>query len=153
MGCAADRRGSGRLTSVVALGLLVAAVAMLLFGHGHIATWVAVGAPTAVSLATGAIDVGDAADAVGALDSSIAFLVVAVPLVVLLGRIGFFGAAAERVAVGHRLVPSLWVFAALVTTVFNLGGAGRRTLTPDRAPALRSFEPVGSGWGPGRSGG
>ena len=78
-----------------------------------------------------------------ALDASLAFLLVAVPLAVLLGRVGFFDAAAERVAAGHRLVPSLWVFAAVVTTVFNLDAA-IVLLTPlyVRIARLHGLDPV-----------
>src|SRR5262245_18677290 len=96
---------------------------MLLLGHRWIPTWAAVAGPVALGCATGVVDPGDAADAIEYLDSSLAFLLIAVPLAVLLGAIGFFDAAAERVAMGHRLMPSLWVFAALVTTVFNLDAA------------------------------
>lgn len=111
------------LVGVVAVGLLVVAVALLLFGHRRVPTWVAVVLPVAVGLVTRVIELDEAGDAVRALDSSLAFLVVAVPLAVLLGRIGFFDAAAARVAVGARIEPALWVFAALVTTVFNLDAA------------------------------
>jgi arsenical pump membrane protein len=96
---------------------------MLLLGHKWIPTWAAVTAPVALGLVTGVLELDAAGDAVRGLDTSLAFLLVAVPLAVLLGRIGFFDAAAERVAMGHQLVPSLWVFAALVTTVFNLDAA------------------------------
>lgn len=108
---------------MLSVGLLVAALCMLLFGHRRIPTWVAVLGPVAVGVATTAIDLDVAGDAVRELNASLAFLLVAVPLSVLLGEVGFFDAAAERVAVGHRLVPSLWVFAALVTTVLNLDAA------------------------------
>lgn len=125
------------------IGLLAAAVAMLLFGHHRVPTWAAVAVPVAAGLLTGVIDLGDAGDAVQGLDASLAFLLVAVPLAVLLGRVGFFDAAAERVAVGHRLVPSLWVFAAVVTTVFNLDAA-IVLLTPlyIRIARLHGLDPV-----------
>ncbi len=107
----------------MAVGLLVAAVGMVLFGHHRIPTWTAVLGPVAVGLATRAVHLDDAGHALRELDASLAFLLAAVPLSILLGEVGFFDAAAERVAVGHRLVPSLWVFAALVTTVLNLDAA------------------------------
>ena len=128
---------------MMAVGLLGAAVAMLLFGHHRVPTWAAVALPVAIGLATGVIDLADAGDSVRALDASLAFLLVAVPLAVLLGRVGFFDAAAERVAAGHRLVPSLWVFAAVVTTVFNLDAA-IVLLTPlyVRIARLHGLDPV-----------
>lgn len=132
------------------VGLLVAALIMLLFGHRHIPTWAAVLGPIAVGLSTTVIELDVVGEAVGELDASLAFLVIAVPLSVLLGEVGFFDAAAERVAVGHRLVPSLWVFAALVTTVLNLDAA-IVLLTPlyiriarlhGLDPLLLAFQPV-----------
>jgi arsenical pump membrane protein len=99
------------------------AVVSLLVLHARVPAWAAVTVPVAIGLLFGVIDGEQALDAVRQLDSSLAFLLVAVPLAVLLGGVGFFDAAAERVAMGHRLMPSLWVFAALVTTVLNLDAA------------------------------
>lgn len=128
---------------MVAIGLLAVAVALLLFGHRRIPTWAAVAGPVVLGFVIGVIDLGEAGDAVRALDSSLAFLAVAVPLAVLLGRVGFFDAAAERVAAGHHLQPALWVLAAVVTTVFNLDAA-IVLLTPlyIRIARLHGLDPV-----------
>lgn len=77
-------------------------------------------AAVAVGLLTGVIQPLAVAESVRPLVEPLAFLTVAVPLAILLDRIGFFDAAAERVAAHRRLRPSLWVFAAVVTTIFNL---------------------------------
>lgn len=128
---------------MLSVGLLVVAVLLLLVGHRHVPTWAAVLGPVTVGLVVGAIELDTAGDALRQLDASLAFLLVAVPLAVLLGEVGFFDAAAERVAVGHRLVPSLWVFAALVTTVLNLDAA-IVLLTPlyIRIACLHGLDPV-----------
>lgn len=54
------------------------------------------------------------------LASPIAFLFAAVPLAVLLDRLGFFSSAAEVLGKGRHLALGLWVLGALVTTVLNL---------------------------------
>jgi arsenical pump membrane protein len=57
------------------------------------------------------------------LAAPIAFLLAAVPLAVLLDRLGFFEAAAEVVGRGRHLVLGLWILGAVVTTVLNLDAA------------------------------
>jgi arsenical pump membrane protein len=105
------------MPQVVLLALTIAAVVL---GHGTVRPSVAVAGTVAVGLASGVLGPSRAFDATRALDAPIAFLLAAVPLAVLLGRIGFFDAAAERFGGGPRLPLLLWIFAALVTTVFNL---------------------------------
>lgn len=103
--------------------LLGATVAALVMGHRHVRPLVVIAVAIGVGTATRIIPIGDVAQSLGPLVEPLAFLTAAVPLSMLLDRIGFFDAAAERVAAHHRLRPSLWVFAAAVTTLFNLDTA------------------------------
>ena len=48
------------------------------------------------------------------------FLLLAVPMALMLDEIGFFAAVAARIDHGRRLFLWLWIFAAAVTTLFNL---------------------------------
>jgi arsenical pump membrane protein len=116
---------------------------MLLLGHGRIPMWLAVVAPMIVGLVAGSIELDVAGDAVRALDSSLAFLLVAVPIAILLGKIGLFDAAAERITLGDKVVPALWVLAAIVTTVLNLD-ASIVLLTPlyIRVARRQGLDPV-----------
>lgn len=108
--------------------LLGAAVAAVLLGHRAVRPAASVAVAVLVGLATGIVDGGDALDALDPLAAPLGFLAAAVPVAVLLDRVGFFEAAAEWVAErpfgqGPRLVGSLWALAALVTTLFNLDAA------------------------------
>ena len=80
-------------------------------------------ATVSVGLLSGVVQPHTVGESLRPLVEPLAFLTAAVPLAILLDRIGFFDAAAERVAAHHRLRPSLWIFAAAVTTVFNLDTA------------------------------
>jgi arsenical pump membrane protein len=84
------------------------------------------------------------------LGDPLAFLLAAVPLAVLLDRLGFFAAVAGRIARRRGLLGGLWVLAALVTTVLNLD-ASVVLLTPlyvnvarrtGRDPLLLAAQPV-----------
>ncbi|MEX0825829.1 MAG: SLC13 family permease [Acidimicrobiia bacterium] len=134
----------------VVVGFLLAAVALLTVGHRKVRPLVAVGAPTVVALIFGVVTTDEARASIDPLIEPVLFLVFAVPLAIQLDRVGFFDAAAGRVAAGHRLRPSLWVFAAAVTTVFNLDAA-IVLLTPlyvriayrhGLDPLLTAFQPV-----------
>lgn len=103
--------------------LLVLTVLAVLVGHRRVGPPVVVLAGVGFALVTTAVAPSDAVDAVRPLVEPLAFLLLAVPMAVLLDRIGFFDAAAERFALGHRIRPSLWAFAAVVTTLFNLDAA------------------------------
>lgn len=109
--------------AAVRIGLLAATVAGLLFAHRRVAPPIVTAVGAGLALATTAVAPSAATDALRPLAQPLAFLAVAVPLAVLLDRIGFFDAAAERVAAGRRLRPALWGFAAVVTTLFNLDAA------------------------------
>jgi arsenical pump membrane protein len=98
-------------------------IAALVLGHGRARPRYVMAASVAVGLATGVIAPGSVAPALRPLLAPLAFLVFAVPLALSLDRLGFFAAAARRVTAQRRLRPSLWVFAAGVTTVFNLDTA------------------------------
>jgi arsenical pump membrane protein len=135
---------------VIEVVLLGVAVALVLLAHQRIPPAAAVGGVVVVALVGRVIEPRAALDAVEALAAPLGFLALAVPLAVLLDRIGFFDAAAERVASGHRLRPSLWAFAAAVTTLFNLDAA-IVLLTPlyvriarrhGLDPLLTAFQPV-----------
>lgn len=75
------------------------------------------------AMAIGVVPVQAAVDAVTALDSALAFLLVAVPLAVTLDGIGFFAAVAAKVGAGRRLRVGLWGLAAATTVLFNLDAA------------------------------
>lgn len=129
--------------------LLAATVAGVLVGHRHVRPAGVVLAGVIVGLASGIVEVGVAGEAVRGLAAPLAFLIAAVPMAVVLARIGFFDAVAARIAVGHRLRPTLWVFAALVTTVFNLD-ASIVLLTPLylRIARLHGLDPLATAFQP-----
>ncbi|MHB8669612.1 MAG: SLC13 family permease [Acidimicrobiales bacterium] len=76
-----------------------------------------------VSLLSGLIGPHEAAASLRPLYAPIAFLLAAVPLAVLLDRLGFFEAVAAVFGRGPHLVGWLWVLAAAVATVLNLDAA------------------------------
>lgn len=134
--------------------LLGAAVAAILLGHRHVRPAVAVLVAVAAGLVTGIVEWDAALDAVHPLAEPLGFLVAAVPVAVLLDRVGFFAAtaewlAAQRFAQGPRLQGALWVLAALVTTLFNLDAA-IVLLTPLylRLAVHRGLDPVTTAFQP-----
>ena len=104
-------------TSVV---LLVAGVAGALLRPFRLPAWVTPLVCAAAAIALGAISPTATQHALDPLAEPIAFLLAAVPLAVLLDRVGFFSSLAERLIATGRGAGSLWVLAALVTTVLNL---------------------------------
>ena len=132
--------------------LLGAAVAAVLLGHRAVRPAISVATAVAIGLATGLIGFDASIDALRPLRAPLGFLAAAVPLAVLLDRVGFFGAAADwvtarRFAQGDRLPGALWVFGALVTTLFNLDAA-IVLLTPlyVRIAVRRGLDPVRLGF-------
>ena len=82
--------------------------------------WAVPVAAALADLAAGAISAGGARAALDPLADPIGFLLAAVPLAVLLDRLGFFSAAAAHLTRRGGGLGGLWALAALVTTVLNL---------------------------------
>jgi arsenical pump membrane protein len=103
----------------------------------------------AVALTTSAASIDVAADALDPLLEPLAFLLAAVPLALLLDRIGFFTAVAARIGVSHSLHLWMWLFAAAVTTVFNLD-ASVVLLTPlyVRIARRHGLDPIAAAFPP-----
>lgn len=106
--------------AVTALFLLLAAAVFTLAPPAGLPRWVPPVAAAAVAVGIGLIDPAAAGLAMVPLIEPIAFLLAAVPMALMLDRVGFFEAAAAAFSGGHRLRRSLWALAAAVTTVFNL---------------------------------
>jgi arsenical pump membrane protein len=99
---------------------------------------------------TGATSWSASRQALSPLAEPIAFLLTAVPLAVLLDRLGFFSSLAERLTNAGRGSGALWICGAVVTTVLNLDAAVV-LLTPlsvrvarqtGRDPLTLAFQPV-----------
>jgi arsenical pump membrane protein len=105
------------------IALLAAAVVGVLVHPRRVPVWLAPAAMLAVAFAAGAVDVSSARDALDPLAEPLVFLLLAVPLAVLLDQLGFFAAIAARIDRTRHLQLGLWLFAAGVTTVFNLDAA------------------------------
>jgi arsenical pump membrane protein len=101
-------------------------------------------------LALGAISPSAAGTAVRPLITPLAFLLFAVPLAVMLDRVGFFASVAALADTGRNPLLGLWILAAAVTTFLNLD-ASVVLLTPlyiriarrhGLDPAMLAFQPV-----------
>lgn len=82
--------------------------------------WVAPVVGLVAGIGVGAIQLGDIDDAARPLVEPLAFLLFAVPMALLLDRLGFFEAIAAHIDESRHLHLWAWAFAAAVTTVFNL---------------------------------
>ncbi len=109
--------------AVLSIVALVVGVGGALRRPFRLPAWALPVAATAVVVAGGAISTSGAYRALAQLGEPLAFLLGAVPLAVLLDRLGFFAAAADRLTRRSHSVGGLWVLAALVTTVLNLDAA------------------------------
>lgn len=136
--------------AVLAIVLLAAGVAGAVGRPWHLPAWATPLSAAAVALASGAVSLAAARRGAEPLAAPVGFLLAAVPLAVMLDRIGFFSALAARVSTGRRALGGLWVLAALVTTVLNLD-ASVVLLTPlyvnvarktGRDPLTLAFMPV-----------
>lgn len=130
--------------------LLTLGVAALFVRPRSFALWVVPCALAALGLATTLIRWGDVSESLRLLRDPLLFLLFAVPLAVLLDRLGVFAALAAMVDGGRHLVAWLWVLAAAVTIVFNLD-ASVVLLTPlyiriarrhGLSPEMLAFQPA-----------
>jgi arsenical pump membrane protein len=130
--------------------LLAAGVAGALLRPWRWPAWIAPVLCAVVVVVAGGISLTLARRALHPLVSPIAFLLAAVPLAVLLDRLGFFATLAERVTRRGGGSGRLWVLAAVVTTALSLDAAVV-LLTPlyvriarrsGRNPVVLAFQPV-----------
>lgn len=105
------------------LVLLGVAVLGLFVRPRRVPPWVGAVGAAVCGLSTGWIRWADVEESVGLLRDPLLFLVLAVPLAVLLDRLGVFAALAAVVDGGRHLVAWMWVLAAGVTAVLNLDAA------------------------------
>jgi arsenical pump membrane protein len=107
---------------VAILSVIVAVISVTgaITRPGGLPAWAVPVAGVVVDLASGAATLHGTGEALRRLGAPIGFLLAAVPLAVLLDRLGFFAAASRRLTRGRRAVGGLWILAAGVTTVLNL---------------------------------
>ncbi|MGH7869095.1 MAG: SLC13 family permease, partial [Candidatus Dormibacteraceae bacterium] len=106
--------------AVIQVSLLVAAVLGVFWRPARIQNWSVPVASAVLLVAVGGIGLEAAADSLHPLLAPLAFLLLAVPLAVLLDRLGFFTSLAALVGRGPHSLLGLWVLAACVTTFLNL---------------------------------
>jgi arsenical pump membrane protein len=82
--------------------------------------WAGPVAAAAIGLITRIVHWDDASESLQLLTKPLLFLLFAVPLAIVLDRIGVFEALAAAVDGGEHLVGGLWLLATAVTIVFNL---------------------------------
>lgn len=104
----------------LALGLLLVGTAGAIRPPKRFPTWVVPAIAVVLDLAVGVNNPGDVGRAVRPLLAPVAFLLAAVPLAVMLDKLGLFSALAWRVIAKGAGPGYLWALAALVTTVLNL---------------------------------
>jgi arsenical pump membrane protein len=107
----------------VAVALLAGGVLTMFVRPRRAPLWLGPLACAVIGVTTTAVPWSEARAALGALRDPLLFLLFAVPLAVLLDRIGVFAAVASIVVGGRHLHAWLWVVAAAVTIVFNLDAA------------------------------
>jgi arsenical pump membrane protein len=105
---------------VAAVGLLVVGIAAMFLRPRGLPLWAGPVGAAAIGLVTRVVDWGDASDSLQLLTKPLLFLMFAVPLAIVLDRLGVFEALASTVDGGEHLVGGLWLLATAVTIVFNL---------------------------------
>lgn len=107
----------------IQIGALAFAVIGVLAAPSRIPHWVAPVIAATFLLLVGGTDLTAALNAVRPLQNPLLFLVMAVPLAVMLDRLGFFESLAALIRSGRNVHLGLWTLAALVTTFLNLDAA------------------------------
>jgi arsenical pump membrane protein len=103
--------------------LLAVAVLTLFWRPRAVPLWACPTGLCLIAIISGAMPISDAAEAVRALNQPLLFLIFAVPLAVLLDRLGFFEAVARRLSGVAHLHRNLWALTTFVVVVFNLDAA------------------------------
>lgn len=106
--------------TVFTVMVLAATVLGVLRPPPGVGNWTAPVLGAGLLLAVGTVSPSEAADAVRPLAAPLAFLLLAVPLAVMLDRVGFFTSVATLADTGRNPRRGLWVLAAAVTTFLNL---------------------------------
>jgi arsenical pump membrane protein len=106
--------------AILDLVLLAAGVAGALVRPWRLPGWAVAVVAVGLGLAAGSLAPGQAGRALRPLLDALLFVLAAVPLSMLLDRLGFFEEAARLLARGRRTAAGLWGLSALVTAVLNL---------------------------------
>jgi arsenical pump membrane protein len=127
----------------LALGLLFIGVVGAMGFVRPLPAWTVPAAAAVLDIVVGVIAPGATGEAVRPLLAPVGFLLAAIPLAVMLDRLGFFSAMATRVTARGGGPGYLWALAAVVTTVLNLD-AGVVLLTPlyVRIAHQRGWDPL-----------
>jgi arsenical pump membrane protein len=104
----------------LALGFLLLGTTGAIRPPKRFPPWAVPAVAVVLDLAVGVSSLGALAQSVRPLLAPVAFLLAAVPLAVMLDKLGLFSALAWRVIAKGAGPGSLWALAALVTTVLNL---------------------------------
>lgn len=125
------------------IALMLVAVAAAIRPPWRAPQWAVPVACALVALVSGTTTGQASASALHPLVQPVAFLLAAVPLAVMLDELGFFLAVSARLTALGGGPGSLWVLAAVVTTVLNLD-AGVVLLTPlyVRIARQRGWDPL-----------
>jgi arsenical pump membrane protein len=106
--------------AAVRIFLLSAAVVGVFIRPARVPNWASPAGAATLLLLIGATSTDTAFEAIRPLLAPLAFLLLAVPLAVMLDRLGFFTALAALVGTGPKPQQGLWILAAAVTTFLNL---------------------------------
>jgi arsenical pump membrane protein len=109
--------------TAVRIVLLLAGVAGAVFRPLRVPAFLAPVVCALIALVAGVTTPADAARALGPLWGALGFLLAAIPLAVLLERLGYFEQVASLFGSGRLLLPGLWVLAAGTVAVMNLDAA------------------------------